>query len=149
MAPAWGYLGASLGPSWGHSVARTTREPLGNARGAARETPSSITANEIKALPCHTPSTASAIHITSLSVPLPGRFSFIFIEICKKPRENCCFWSCRGTLGQDRYLEASCRHLGPSWGHLGSVLGPSWVIFSDLYAQKNDMPRNVQKHTEK
>ena len=78
LGASWGYLGASLGPSWGHSVARTTQGPLGNARGAARETPSSITANGIKALPCHTPSTASAIHTTALSVPLPGRFSSIF-----------------------------------------------------------------------
>ena len=83
LEACWGFLGAilglswaSLGPSWRCPVARTTQEPIRNARGATRETPSSTTANGIKALPCHILLTASVIHTTSLSVPLPGRFAF-------------------------------------------------------------------------
>ena len=30
-------------------------------------------------------------------------------------------------MDQDKYLEASCRHLGPSWGLAGPILEPSWA----------------------
>ena len=40
--------------------------------------------------------------------------------------KNGCFWLCRRILVQDRYLEASCRHLGALWAHLGPISGPSW-----------------------
>ena len=45
----------------------------------------------------------------------------------QKPRENICFGLFRGPLDQDTYLEASCRHLGPSWGLSGPILEPSWA----------------------
>ena len=78
LEACWGHLGAIFGPLWTHLGTfggQDHQEPLGSARGAARETPSSITGNVFKALSCHTSSTASAIHTTTLSVPLPDRFS--------------------------------------------------------------------------
>ena len=72
-------------------------------------------------------------HITTLSVPLPGRFRDILVKTLKHRRKTSVFahvdilWVKMGIL---KHLAAILGHLGailgPSWGHLGVILGPSW-----------------------
>ena len=49
----------------------------------ARKTLGSITATGIQALPWQIPSTASAVLMTALSVPLPAGSALVFAKICK------------------------------------------------------------------
>ena len=93
---SWCFL-AHSGVSLRMGTPRAAKSDMGTPRVAKSETilrkcflrmsthkepeekrPAVLTTNGIKALPCHAPSTASAFHATTLSVPLPGRFGSVF-----------------------------------------------------------------------
>ena len=57
------------------TILRTCFLRMSTHREPEEKRPAVLTTNGIKAFPCHAPSTASAFHATTLSVPLPGRFS--------------------------------------------------------------------------
>ena len=127
-------------PILGHGAPRATQEPLRIFQApqeTAQTPPSNATGNGIKALSCHIPATASAIHTTTLSVPLPGRFALTCLgKNLAKTWEKLRCWAFFGAswakMGILRHLAAILGHLGAvlgtSWGLLGPSRGPCWGI---------------------
>ena len=133
MGPCWDQLGSSLGPSWGHSWGRLGASP---GHLGATLLPWAILAYLGALLGYHRPSRSQfsrpaggscSHHAEGMNLKHNDLYNLVYSWLA---------WAILGPswghlgaiLGPWGHLGAILGHCGASWAHLGAIFWPSWAL---------------------